>query len=791
MDGAAKNADKVAQRILPDRPHHLSLSLDRRFPKPEGWWFSGASGPLQYMTYISDAQRGVLLTRAVFNICEEPPQMAAKVLAKGEVKKKLSLMDYQNKKKSASPIERELSAKAESRANGTVHAKPLPPKEEAKKVDVKTADKTHAPRPADSRPEKPRPEPNGERSKAPQAKPQPETESRKRAADTDTNQPPQKRTKAEPSTSKTEQARSRKLESPRGREGANGRPPKDVRNDILHPATNGLASSSAERDRENTASPRSTIQVNGSRVRSDSNTSTPRKPETVKPSLPEILSPLHPSLFNKEPEKQGKPRKKPAEKMSKPQKSEGPSPTKKAKKAKIPALLSPTLPPIVEEALALRDRKQAPSKTVSSQASDSQSSARKTIVAAPPVLLEEEKPNRPSLIVTLKLKKATAKRAKELLSLPSKAEKDTLRKERSTSAEATPPPAPKKRPRPADEILPDPPTAKRARAATTTATITSTTTATAADVIISAKSAARPTTPLKPAATAMSRVTSSQSQGQGQGNTPGTTTGLTPSTVDRPPTRSEPVDPKTLAQAEAYKERHAEYQRLGSKLKHARDDLCRDQHRASSSSTTTATASTLSPQDERRAMALHFEMVLAYMVAFHSLNQARALERKVSDVAAWESLLPHLAELRTRVGANRALKALAVQMHVLCLEQIINAFSMMMGEASGANLFVRLAKHNRNRAAMWAEAAALCERVEEARMRTVVGPWMSVEEGVGAALGIMRRWAEREGVRWVPEISLRDKERDHRERDRDYRERDKDRDRDRDRDRARPLNGRA
>lgn len=165
MDGAAKNADRVAQRILPDRPHHLALSLERRYPKPDGWGFVGASSPLQYMTYISDAERGILFTRAAFEICQEPPPpMPAKVLAKGEVKKKLSLMDYQNKKKSVSPAENEATGKAaEARTNGTAAPKSVPPKEDVKRRDVKTAESSHGPRQPDARPEKSHQQVNGER----------------------------------------------------------------------------------------------------------------------------------------------------------------------------------------------------------------------------------------------------------------------------------------------------------------------------------------------------------------------------------------------------------------------------------------------------------------------------------------------------------------------------------------------------------------------------------------------------------------------------------------------------
>ncbi|KAL2018646.1 hypothetical protein VTK56DRAFT_549 [Thermocarpiscus australiensis] len=800
MDGAAKNADKVAQSMLPDRPHHLSLSLDARFPKPDGWWFNGASGPLQYMTYISDAHRGVLLTRAAYEICDEPPPTPAKVLAKGMAKKKLSLLDYQNRKKSASPTgndESESAVKAKAQTNGTAHAdRRPPPKDDVKKGDVKAPEKPHAPPPqGGSRPEKLRPEPNGQRhveqtagsahasrsadsagSTKTQAKPQPEINTRKRDADTAESSPPPKRIKGEGSSApEADRLRPPKGDSQRGREGGTEKQLKDQKMETSRTAANKSAPAVSDGDRENTASPRSTIQVNGSMVRSDSDAS-PRKTETLaESSLPQLLSPLHLSFLGEEPEKQATPRKKPVERARKPQKVDGPSPAKKAKEAvKIPPLLSPTLPPAVEEALALRDRKQTSSKAIpnppSIQATD-QPSARKTVVAAPSAAPteEEEKPIRPSKIVTFKFKKANAKRAKDLLSLPSKAAKDASKREqeRSTSAEDTPPPA-KKRPRPADDVQQEAAASKRTK--------------TTADVI-AAKPPARPTTPLKHSAPAMSRVASSQSQG----NTPGNTTGLTPGASERPPTRSENLDPKTLAMAESYKERHAEYQRLGGKLKHARDDLCRDR------------GSSLTAADERRAMALHFEMVLAYMVAFHALNHARALERKVCDLQAWESLLPHLAELRARVAGNRPLRALAAQMHVLCLEQITNGFATFDPAAAGfGGAFSRWAKHNRNRAAMWGEAETQGERVEDPRLKMVVGPWVSVEEAVAAALGVLRRWAERDGVRWQPELHLRggerekEKERDRdRDRDRDRergdrdRERERERDRDRDRDRER------
>jgi hypothetical protein len=232
----------------------------------------------------------------------------------------------------------------------------------------------------------------------------------------------------------------------------------------------------------------------------------------------------------------------------------------------------------------------------------------------------------------------------------------------------------------------------------------------------------------------MSRVTSSQSQG----NTPGNATTLTPSAADRPPTRADSVEPARNRQLiESLKERHEEHRQLGGKLKRLRDELSRDR------------AGNMSAGDEKRAVALSFEMVLSFMVAFHCLNQARAQDRKVCDFASWESLIPHLRELKGRTQGNRPLRALAVQMHALCLEEITQAFSTLDPQSGvAATHIARWAKTERVRVPIWAEAMSLADGVEDRRLRTVVGPWTKVEDAVDSALGVLKRWAEKENVQW-------------------------------------------
>lgn len=113
MEAAAKQVKLLSQRILPDRPHHLSVSPDIRYKvSPD------ARAPeehihrrLQYMTFISDSDRGVLFTRPYYDMREEPPtpsvtETPASTRSDKKPAMKMSLSDYKNKvkQKSQSPL---------------------------------------------------------------------------------------------------------------------------------------------------------------------------------------------------------------------------------------------------------------------------------------------------------------------------------------------------------------------------------------------------------------------------------------------------------------------------------------------------------------------------------------------------------------------------------------------------------------------------------------------------------------------------------------------------------------
>lgn len=117
MDGVAdvaKRARLVAERVLPGRPHHLTLNPNRKYAPPAGFWFTGTSSRLQYLTNLSDADRGMLLTVPYFEIMDEPEVAnPVKAVQKGEAKKKMSMKDYKARKKSASPTDNDLSVKVD------------------------------------------------------------------------------------------------------------------------------------------------------------------------------------------------------------------------------------------------------------------------------------------------------------------------------------------------------------------------------------------------------------------------------------------------------------------------------------------------------------------------------------------------------------------------------------------------------------------------------------------------------------------------------------------------------
>jgi hypothetical protein len=480
-------------------------------------------------------------------------------------------------------------------------------------------------------------------------------------------------------------------------------------------------------------SPQPDIRVNGSRVSLDE-----RK---TKSSVPPLLSPLRLSLDG-EPEDEDlrkKPRKKAGEatddahqKHHSRTKSEGSRQERKAP-FRIPPLLSPTLPAIVEAELALLRTPQKDDASPEHGPSGPQSSGgRNSATKARP---EEtvNKAAKPSLIVVLKYKKKNASRVKMLLDLPPKgrdrARRDAL-KERSASLEVTPPPSATKRP------------AHVAAAAAAASASGSSGLAKRDAASSSWTRPVRPSTPLRHSATAMSRVASSSSQA----HTPGETAVHTPEVSDAR-AASASQGHEVQASSASLLQRGMDFTQLGTKIKHLRDGIVR-----ATGVPNGTTAQPLSSADESKVMVLSIEMILAYMIAFSSMSRARLLDNKAPKYDIWETLLPHFNEIAHRSRHCPPLKRLALQLQCITMEELYQCYLAYPPEQSAPRMF----KHLKKRRELWIETqdreryGSLARDLKDDGL----GPWTSVDEASRKSLHILRKWAEREDVEWRAQVSV-------------------------------------
>ncbi|KZL77570.1 hypothetical protein CT0861_06871 [Colletotrichum tofieldiae] len=754
MEAAAKKVQLLAQRILPDRPHHLSVSPDQRFrvPPDHRKLFEEFKHPrLQYMTLLSDADRGMLLTRPYYDMREEPPNPTAPKESNAKMEKKavtkLSLSDYKNKQKKVSDSPPD---------SGTTPKPDIPRKEkeaadsridrEPKKMDAYRNRESEASK--DVRAHKSREPAHDERTSRPETKSRAAQESndtpekRKRTADADNELRPQKRARPEASTPLDERSRTPRDDTPRRKDMHSSQDRTPQKDGKLGTSSSSLPNGrSALKTALGSGSGANKSPV--SRARGDSingNRPSPSgsrgRAETTSSRLavPPLLSPLH--LPNESESRPKDKRRDDVGEHSRPQKSlksePPPPPIKRAKSPlKVPALLSPTLPPIVEEELA-RLKKTPTKGSTSSQRTYPPDSP--TTGKRPHIVVKEEdedrketkervrdKPRR--FMVTLKYSKKYTKSIQRLLALPPR--KDAVKKERSASIEPPAPPQARKRPISSTEYVGDSIAVKRPRTSEVT----------------SSSKLVTPSTPSK-AATTMSRVASSNSV-----NTPGDGSSLTPaappsSDRDRPQTRDDSREAANPSKVQSLRDRWSRFSKLGTKLKHERDMLLERKN--------SDRGAPMSDSDSKLSMILGLETALAFMVGFRALFESRRMENKAQDPKQWGSILPLLNVMRHDVRKSKPLEALFWQLQGVIHEELIKCY-WSLDPASHAGQIIGA---ERGRSNVWKSAFDAVERVEASAMRTNMGPWTSVEDAVSSALRIMRRWTQEENVSWRAEVTV-------------------------------------
>ncbi|KAI0850138.1 hypothetical protein F5Y00DRAFT_41015 [Daldinia vernicosa] len=722
MEEVTKHIETLVKDVLPFKAHYLSLDTTRRYrPHADDKRLEEQDiRPLQYTTFVSDAERGVLLTRAYFDVREEPlnPVSATDTPTPrrtdpSKPKTKLSLKDYKNRKKSPDGEETPKSVAQPPKTNA-------PPKKKLDSTTKETEDHRAIKKEIPDAKSSMRPEARRPRSPSPDRK--------RRVTEAEQESKPVKRSKIGSSTPNSISSRPLKDSAAQKPERQAASERKLLRDSKGTPSTNGKPSLNS------TGTPRPPGQVNGAQKTIKNKDGPDKKVEnnsTSKvPYVPPLLSPIDilDYMDDSKPSRPS-PKKKPADsnnlkppsKKSRGDREPSPSP----KKRKVPPLLSPTLPPIVLEELARTKSASKDSSQRSSQvASDSpngQKKAAKSSRREDTIHVDSGKGQRESLMVTLKYKKRNVKTIERLLALPPGGRKKSnllgegghVARDRSDSLEpgtarkrpvADPPSEPIKRPK----VVENP----------------------------------RPSTPPGPSSQ-MTRGASSSSQV----GTPGVANGLTPA-AQPPDRRRPPVDPEKLQRLQT---RALNFIKLGTQLKHERDAVLKNP------------GDGVSERDRQVAIAAGIQCVVSFLLGFKLQCDASDLERKRTSTRPMRELLLLFRVARSDCARHNALTALILRLQGICLVYIGRIMWSYPNDSELASHIIANCKEQQD---IWhqADGARRSMGVYDGSSKSDdggsigklidrLGPWTIPEEAIPITLDVLRKVMQANGP-WKPAESL-------------------------------------
>ncbi|KAM3458003.1 hypothetical protein MY3296_000653 [Beauveria thailandica] len=765
MEAAAKTVELLTQRTLPDTPYYLSNHPDWRYRphpddhlRPEEWH----STRLQYSTLLAEADRGVLLTRPDYDMREEPSKPVARdvtALSKaGGEKKKLSLSDYKNKKTAAaSPPEPAVSRLRESERAGASSSKSLAGFGTRPAGDARTSTdprRSLDARPSDARKDRSRDSTDGKQrpkdfnlaDMSLPAKPPlknyplpprpPSPGSKKRVADHDDDARPQKRSRPE-NTRPNDDRLPNRDDPVRKRnlllQGANHRdsPLLNGKSSLPGGSASNKGASPANRSRGDS--------VNGAHPATVGR-HTPKQESPKKSVVPPLLSPLRlgPGYDDDSLLKQD--RRRADGTPPRPKKPEQPAEEKKRRPTRtLPALLSPTLPPMIEAALRQREQ--------DSPEPDERPKEKKAVAAkrkksfSTDESLDEMPGHHAELIVTLKIPKGLRKSFRRVMALPTAnppsrgrdRDRDPSRNDRDRStdndrqyARKRPPAAPE-----ADSVA-----MKKSRSS---------------DIPNASR---RPTTPPRRSHTSMSRVNSNTATA----HTPGESMRRTPSSTGTGDKRTNGVAPAKLGINEL-REKEERLRVTGKRLKHEAERAFKARHSAMANSKDSqpriaSDGHTTSPVKVGFMRAL--ESILCFMHAFQAQDLRNIEAGRKIDIQGWTSLFPlidyYLLELQPPHSARPAL-ALLLMLQIFATDHILTS---ILAQPPRPDLNKAIIEHERVRNRALGQIREAYALIDNPRLRADISSWWSLDDVTETTLRVMRRWCAEEDVPWTSELTPRD-----------------------------------
>jgi hypothetical protein len=434
----------------------------------------------------------------------------------------------------------------------------------------------------------------------------------------------------------------------------------------------------------------------------------------------------------------------------------------------MPPLLSPTLPPEIEEALqrlhaitkstkstveALHERSRLPDtpgvarKMPKSHIKDRQANALKSQYASK----AESDSEKDSKIVRLKYGRRNSKTILRLLS--TKQHPSSL----NTGATASKAPASssrsdeKRRARNDDDTATVEPATKRPRAPSTLDVDKSRTSVAPAfkSPNPSTSSMAQKGllgTPKKGdvmKSVAMQKVASSD----GQASTPNSASISTPASAEKP--KSRPMDPKLLAEVEALKVAHLKLTSLGTSLKRRMDAILK---------TKEPQAPPVSEDQQRLGIVTGLESIAAYMKGFDTYDRKTRLEKRQNDGQNWEQLISLLPFIITRAHRYPDLNTAALGAVALTRDVLVQIHSDRLGAEStfhpdAYRKFKESMAYNiRHSKQAWRQYD---DQFRESHCKYPhLGPWSTVSDAVALISEILDGFTKKYNVKWEKKVDF-------------------------------------
>lgn len=596
-------------------------------------------------------------------------------------------------------------------------------------------------------------------------------------ADPDDDLRPQKRSKADGSKHIDDRAPHSRDEAQKRKDRVSSSTPhkdapshKDDRltNSSSLPNGRAMLKGAVSSSRNNNTSPASRPRgdsMNGVRpTGTGSNRNTPTKLDTSKSSVPPLLSPLHLTFEdrNTEDKSQAKQEKRRAREDSRERnksptrhkKSDSASEIKRQKSpARIPPLLSPTLPPMVEAALQLRKKTSMeslegkPLKSKDEKEKELPSKKKKPVTDYhsddDDLVSQKPQKSQKSLIVMIKVPKKLRKDVKRILALSSSTAARKELQAQSQERFAAP-----------EEFIQPPPARKRPVAPGEAAASSETNNAHKKPKVADIPSSSRlpaPTTPSKKGATSMSRASSSNSLAQ----TPGDAVNATPSASASSDRRvnGHDIHRSESAEARAMREKEAKLNTLGRRLKHEADTAMRGGRRSPG-----VNGHTREP-DQGKGYVISVESLLAFMAGFQAQNIYRGLCNKRSDPTGWSSLFPLLEFIQGQMKRQETytrrflpLYVIILHLHSVAITELIRCHVVENSTLPQPDWFAL----ERKRLKLLSQINEASNNIDTLNLRLSVPAYATLDEMTSVSIRVLRTWCHSEHVDWAPDPSLKE-----------------------------------